>query len=75
MRKSIFTRFFAAKYAMAGLLLFGGIAASFAMKAAISAAVAEELVATAITPDPAASGSGRSAREEDRRGEHRLGLF
>ena len=55
MRKSIFTRFFAAKYAMAGLLLFGGIAASFAMKAAISAAVAEELVATAITPDPAAS--------------------
>ena len=55
MRKSIFTRFFAAKYAMAGLLLFGGMVASFAMKAALAAEVAEELKATAITPDPAAS--------------------
>ena len=55
MRKSIFTRFFAAKYAMAGLLLFGGMVASFAMKATLAAEVAEELKATAITPDPAAS--------------------
>ena len=55
MRKSIFTRFSAAKYAMAGLLLFGGIAGSFAMQAAATEQTAGVTEATAVTPDPSAS--------------------
>ena len=55
MRKSIFTRFSAAKYAMAGLLLFGGIAGSFAMQAAATEQTAGVTEVTAVTPDPSAS--------------------
>ena len=55
MRKSIFTRFSVAKYAMAGLLLFGGIAGSFAMQAAATEQTEGVTEVTAVTPDPSAS--------------------
>ena len=60
MRKVNFTRIFAAKYAFAAMLLFGGIAGSFAMRAALSSAPeaqvgANGLSLVTISPDPSAS--------------------
>ena len=55
-RNSYFTRVSVAKYAMAGLLLFGGaINSAFAMQAAASQTEAGVTEVTAINPDPSAS--------------------